>query len=322
MFKKLIIIVGLLTVLLMSCSPKHSEILVAKYDNDQIKMSEFEKAYTKNVGSLEEAKNDSIHKLKDFLELYTVYKMKLKDADARGFDKDPEITDELETYQKTIGASYYLENEIFEKGTKELYEKRSVELRVSHLLIRTDTLSAEEVEKQCYAIIDRVKKGEKFEDLVNQYTNDNFSKDKGGDIGFISAGTIIPEFEDAAYVTKIGSVNPKPVKTKYGFHIIKVTDKAKRIPKVTASHILIRTKDSEGKPDTVGKLQLVKEIITKIKNGDDFGKLAAQYSEDPGSKEKNGELGSFARRQMVGPFDEAVFKLNVGEVSDIVETRF
>jgi len=322
MFKKLLLIVGLLTIMLMSCTPKHSEILVAKYGDDQIQMDEFEKAYAKNVGSLDVAKKDSVDKLKDFLDLYSVYKMKLKDAASRGFDKDSATTDELESYRKTIGASYYLENELYEKGIKDLYNKRSEELRISHLLIRTDTLSVVEAEKKCEDIIDRVNKGEKFEDLVKLYTDDKFSKDKGGDIYYITAGTIIPEFEDAAYSTPVGTVNPTPVKTKYGYHIIKVTNKMKRIPQIKASHILIRTQDNEGKPDSVGKLKLTKELLARIKGGEDFGKLASEYSDDPGSKTKNGELGYFARRQMVQSFDEAAFNLKVGEVSDIVESRF
>jgi len=321
MFKKLLV-TGLFTILLMSCSPKHSEILVAEYGGKQIKMTEFEKAYAKNIGSVEVAKKDSINKLKDFLDLYTVYRMKLKDAEARGFDKDSAITDELATYRKTIGASYYLENELYEKGMKELYNKRGEEIRVSHLLVRTDTISTEAAEKKCYDILNRIKKGEKFEDLVKQYTADSFSKNKGGDIYYITAGTIIPEFEDAAYATPVGTVNPTPVKTKYGYHIIKVTNRMKRIPQIKAAHILIRTKDNEGKPDTVGKLQLIQEILEKVKSGDNFGELAEKYSEDPTAKKKKGVLGYFARRQMVQPFDEVAFKLKVGEVSDIVETRF
>ncbi|MCP5061289.1 MAG: hypothetical protein GY936_02345 [Ignavibacteriae bacterium] len=322
MFKKLLLIVGLLAIMLMSCSPKHSEVLVAKYGDDQIQMDEFEKAYAKNVGSFDIAKKDSVNKLRDFLDLYTVYKMKLKDAASRGFDKDSATTDELESYRKTIGASYYLENELYEKGVKDLYNKRSEELRISHLLIRTDTLTVAEAEKKCDDIINKVKQGEKFEDLVKLHTDDKFSRDKGGDIYYITAGTIIPEFEDAAYSTPIGTVNSTPVKTKYGYHIIKVTNKMKRIPQIKASHILIRTKDNEGKPDSVGKLKLTQELLARIKSGEDFGKLASEYSDDPGSKTKNGELGYFARRQMVQSFDEAAFNLKVGEVSDIIDSRF
>lgn len=323
MFKKqLIVLLGFLAMIVISCSPKQSEIVVASYDDSEIKMTEFEKAYEKNTGNLETAKKDSLKKLQDFLDLYVVYKMKLADAKARHFDQDTAIVKELDEYGKTIGVSYYLEKYLYEKGMKDLYKKRADELRISHILIRTDTLSPKQAEQKAYDIIAQIKKGASFEDMAKKYTEDKFSKNRGGDIYYLTAGLVIPDFEDAAYNTPVGQVYPKPIKTKYGYHIIKVTDRRKRIPKVRAAHILIRTMNNEGKADTTGKLQLITAIKDSISKGADFGKMAAKYSDDPGSKKKSGDLGYFSRRQMVQPFDEAVFNLKVGEVSDVVKTRF
>ncbi len=312
----------LLSILIISCSPKQSEIIVAEYGNYEITMNDFENAYAKNVGSLEKAKKDSLKDLEKFLDLYVNFKMKLRDAKVRGLDKDPSTINEIKGYEKTIGSSYLLEKELYEKGVRDLYDKRSEELRVSHLLIRTDTLTDEEAKQKALDIIKRVQNGAKFEDEVRKYSDDRFSKDKGGDIYYITAGSIIPSFEDLAYETPVGSVNPTPLKTKYGYHIIKVTDRRKRIPQVRASHILIRRENAEGKADEKSRLELAKEVLEKAKAGEDFGKLATEYSEDPGSKNKKGDLGYFSRRQMVQPFDEAVFNLKVGEISDIVETKF
>ena len=321
--KFLFSILILFSIVLISCSPKHSEIIVAEYGNYDIKMDEFEKAYSKNVGSEEQAKKDSVENYKKFLDLYINYKMKLRDADIRNFYKDNALIKELSEYEKSIGSSYLLEKELYEKGISDLYNKRSEELRVSHLLIRTDTLSQQEAEKKAYEIIDRVNKGESFEELVKLYSGDSFSKMKGGDIYYITAGTILPQFEDAAYNTKIGEINQTPVKTQYGYHIVKVTDRRKRIPQINASHILIKTIDDKNLPvDKEPKLKLAKEILERLKKGEDFSKLALQFSDDTGTKDKNGALGYFARRQMVQPFDEAAFNLEVGQISDIVETQF
>ncbi|QWI73108.1 peptidylprolyl isomerase (plasmid) [Bacillus mycoides] len=81
-------------------------------------------------------------------------------------------------------------------------------------------------------------------------------------------------------------------------------------PKVKASHILVKDEN------------LAKEIKDKLNNGEDFAALAKQYSEDPGSKEKGGELGEFGSGQMDPKFEEAVYKLEVGQVSDPVKTSF
>lgn len=322
MLKKFFYVIGiLLSILFVSCSPKHSEIIVADYGDYNINMDEFENAYAKNIGSYDKAKADSIENYNKFLELYVNFKMKLRDAKVRQIDKSEEIINELSEYQKTIGTSYLLEKELYENGLLDLYKKRAKEIRVSHLLIRTDTLSEEEAYKKALAIIDSVKNGQPFEDAVKKYTDDQFSRTKGGDIYYFTGGMIMPEFEDLAYATTVGEVNPTPLKTKYGYHIIKLTEKIDRIPKIRASHILIRKDPNSTDNDKKQKDQIA-ELLKRAKDGEDFGKLAAEYSEDPGSKQKNGDLGFFSRRQMVQPFDEAAFKLKVGEVSDVVETQF
>ncbi|MBK7980070.1 MAG: peptidylprolyl isomerase [Ignavibacteriae bacterium] len=322
MFNKMrLLIFGLILIFVASCSPKHSEIIVAEYGDYKIKMDEFEKAYAKNVGGIELAKKDSIANYNKFLDLFVNFNMKLRDAKVRGLQNDPKILEELETYKNNIGVSYYLEKELVEKGIKDLYDKRKYELRVSHLLVRNDKISDEEARKKAYEIAERIKNGAKFEDEVLANSDDQFSKNRGGDIYYITAGTVIPEFENVVYDTKVDSVNLTPLHTQYGYHIIKVTDKRKRIPQLRASHILFAKK---GNNDSLNTAQLAKakEVLERIKKGEDFAALAKEYSDDPGSKSNGGELGFFERRQMVQPFDEAAFNLNVNEVSDIVESQY
>ncbi|WIF95677.1 peptidylprolyl isomerase [Caminicella sporogenes] len=80
--------------------------------------------------------------------------------------------------------------------------------------------------------------------------------------------------------------------------------------KVRARHILVKDE------------KLAKDLLKRIKSGEDFAQLAKEYSEDPGSKEKGGDLGYFSRGVMVPEFEEAAFSLKKGEVSDLVKTRF
>ncbi|MGC8676547.1 MAG: peptidylprolyl isomerase [Candidatus Micrarchaeia archaeon] len=71
----------------------------------------------------------------------------------------------------------------------------------------------------------------------------------------------------------------------------------------------------------VSKESVAKEVLDKLKNGESFAKLAEQYSID-GSRKRGGDLGFFARGQMVKPFEDAAFKLKKGEISEIVKTQF
>ncbi|HJU33228.1 MAG TPA: peptidylprolyl isomerase [Hyphomicrobiaceae bacterium] len=79
---------------------------------------------------------------------------------------------------------------------------------------------------------------------------------------------------------------------------------------VRARHILVESKDK------------AREVYQKLAHGSDFAALAREYSKDPGSKDQGGELGFFARGQMVPQFEETAFKLNKGEVSEPFESQF
>lgn len=98
-------------------------------------------------------------------------------------------------------------------------------------------------------------------------------------------------------------------------------DKFKQPEMAHARHILIAAKETEPKADKDRKRAKLVQIQKQLKGGADFGELAKQYSDCP-SKERSGDLGFFPRGQMVKPFDQAVFKMMPGDVSDIVETEF
>jgi peptidyl-prolyl cis-trans isomerase SurA len=285
-------------------------------------MKEFENAYVKNAGSIEAAKQDSLSKLKNFLDLYVNFKMKLRDAQVRGYDQDPALSQELTDYKKKVGVTYLLEKNIVDPGLKDLYEKRKWEYRVSHIMIRPDSSGEEAARKFTQSILDSIKSGKTFESMVTKYSQDQFSKPNGGDIFYVTAGQLPVEFEDAVYKTDKGNVYSEVVKTRYGFHIIKVTDKKERVPQVRASHILIATNSEKGPVDSTVAKARVDSVYALVKAGGDFSKLAMQYSDDTGTKQQGGDLNYFERRMMVKEFDETAFNLKVGEVSPIVKTNF
>jgi len=305
-----------------SCSPKHSEIVVAEFTGEKITMGEFEKAYGKNAGTLEKNSTDPNSNYKNFLDLYVNFKMKLKDAEVRGLDRNEELRAELEDYKKKVGVTYGVEKTLVEPGIAKLYEERKWDIRVSHIMIRPDSTGEEAARIKSQGILDRIKKGESFDTLCAEFSDDNFSKAKGGDIYFITAGMIIPEFEDAAYKTPVGKVYPELVKTRYGFHIIKVTDKQNRIPQIRASHIMVDFYNEAGEVDSMNSKARIDSVKMLLQQGQNFEELAAKYSDDQGSREKGGDLNYFARRQMVQEFDEVVFNLQIGQVSEPVRTNY
>ena len=89
-----------------------------------------------------------------------------------------------------------------------------------------------------------------------------------------------------------------------------------------ARHILISVAENATDKEKAEAKAKAATVLSQLKQGADFAKLANQYSDDPGNKENGGDLGFFSRGQMVKPFEDAAFKLKPGQISDLVESRF
>ncbi|BBB31898.1 peptidyl-prolyl cis-trans isomerase D [Thermotomaculum hydrothermale] len=117
---------------------------------------------------------------------------------------------------------------------KDYYEKnkdkytQEEQVRAKHILISSSAkkISDAEAKKLAEKIYNQLKKGADFDKLAKKYSDDPGTKNKGGDLGFFPKGRMVKPFEDAAFSLKVGQIS-KPVKTRYGYHIIKVTGKKK-----------------------------------------------------------------------------------------------
>jgi peptidyl-prolyl cis-trans isomerase D len=98
------------------------------------------------------------------------------------------------------------------------------QLRASHILLKTEGKDEAAVKVQADDLVKRVKAGEDFAALAKQYSEDESNNAKGGDLDYFGRGSMVPEFEQAAFAMKAGDVSSEPVKTSFGFHIIKVVD--------------------------------------------------------------------------------------------------
>lgn len=133
--------------------------------------------------------------------------------------------DRLAFYQaKALRDAYFadkLKPAVTEEAVKQAYEEQAAKvsseerIRARHILVAT--------EQEAKDIAGRLAKGEKFEGLAKQYSLDG-SKDYGGDLGFFTAGEMVPEFSKAAFGLKVGEVS-QPVKTEFGWHVIKLEDR-------------------------------------------------------------------------------------------------
>ena len=113
------------------------------------------------------------------------------------------------------------------------------------------------------------------------------------------------------------NISDKAVEEYYQSH----RDKYEQPEQRRARHILIRSSETDCKDTIDKKHRQIEDILKKVRAGEDFAKLAKKYSED-GTASRGGDLGYFARGQMIKPFENAVFTLKKGEISDVIKTRF
>ncbi|AOM09721.1 peptidylprolyl isomerase PrsA [Bacillus sp. S70] len=158
------------------------------------------------------------------------YKVDEKEVDKKFDETKKQVGDQFdtllkqqgmkeETFKNTIRASLAqekaIEQAITDKDVKAKFEDYKKEVKASHILVK-DEETAKKVK-------DELAQGKSFEELAKQYSEDTGSKEKGGDLGFFGPGKMVKEFEEAAQKLKKGEVS-EPVKTQFGYHIIKVTD--------------------------------------------------------------------------------------------------
>lgn len=191
---------------------------------------------------------------------------------------------------------------------------------ISHILMLVK--ASEDARKAAYdrisEIYKQVRDGSDFSKLAAKYSEDPASAKRGGDLGMIGRGDFVKEFEAAAFALNDGEIS-EIVQTQFGFHIIQMIER--RGEKVRTRHILIRVVPNSD-DDERTKKELA-DIRQRAMEGEDFGELALQYSDDENVKKDRGHLGIFEVSKLVVPeFRNQIEHLKIGEISQPFNTEF
>lgn len=311
----------------------NSSVVVAKVGKEDITWSVIEHAFQKNINrkntKLSDIPRDSIL---DFIKLYTDYRLKVHDAISRGFEKDSSVIEDIKQYRRILAESFYYDKELIEPNVAEMLEYRKWELQFAYILIALDPqgmVDTLEAYNKAQDIMKRIKAGENFSTLAMEFSDDKESGRDGGTLfNFFTSGKISRPIERALYSIKNpGEVYPEPIRTKYGYFILKLLKKEPR-KYVLASHILI----SEGlDKDSAAVLKKADDILRQLKAGADFSRLAELHSDDPGTAMKGGRFHDYYSRStgflnsgknISKLLEDAIFNLKDGQISDKVFSEY
>lgn len=320
LFQVLIIFISACAVL---PKPDLADSVLFSIDEKPTLADEFLYVYEKNNFN-----NDSIFTEKDFdeyFELFINFKLKVEAAKSAGIDTTKSFLSEFETYKNQLIEPYLSEAKENERLVKEAYERMKYEIDASHILVTIAPNALPEDTAMAYQkileIYEKASSGQDFGNLAAQFSEDPSAKSNKGRLGYFSAFQMVYVFEEAAFKTQIDSVS-NIIRSRFGYHFLKVHDKRPSSGKVKVSHIMLRVEGT--KNDSSSVRNKIFEIHDQITGGADWNELCQLYSEDQRTKNNGGTLPLIGLKQINDPaFETVAFGLQTpGEVSDPVRSNF
>lgn len=288
------------------------------YGSYPVSKEEFLRIYKKNNNQQLDYSKASVD---ECLDLYSLFRMKVKEAEELRLDTLAAVNSELDNYRTQLARTYLTDKEVGQKLIKEAHARLQEDVRASHILVTVkpyqDTTAGYQKIDSIYKAI--VSGKASFEDMARQFSDDKGSGAQGGDIGYVTALQVVYPFENAMYETAVGQVS-KPFRSQFGFHILKVTDKRKSRGQVQVAQIMIAANGDVAQKEAIEK---IRDIKSKIQKGASFEEMVAQYSEDKFTKDKGGLMEPFGVGKWKPAFEEAAFALKqTGDLSEPVETEY
>jgi len=306
-----------------SFSQQLSSKVLLTIDDTPITVDEFKSIYLKNNTS-----SSSVDRvaMEDYLKLFVNFKLKVQESRNQKIDTSAAFVTEYKGYINQLAQPYLTDAASDVQLLDEAYERMKYEVSASHILINipesaspADTLK---LYRKALEARSRVIKGESFGSVAISTSNDPSVSRNSGFLGYFSAFQMVYPFETAAYNTPKDSVS-LPVRTRFGYHIIKVHDKRPARGQVKVAHIMIRVQPNSNPQDAENARQKIVDIHNRIKSGADFATVAREESQDPGTAKNGGELPWLSSGQIIPEFERVAFGLTAdGEVSEPFQSTY
>jgi len=310
--KKQMLAAGVICASLFAITAKTNDPVLMNVAGKDVRLSEFEYLYNKN-----NAQQVQPQTLDEYVDMFVNFKLKVAAAEAEGLDTTNTFLGEYLKFRNELADPYLRDAGVAEAQVAEFYDHMLTDVTVSHIMLPLEATAVAD------SLLQVIKSGATpYETVAQQYSRDRYSATRGGLMGPVVPGRFPWPFEQAAYaLTEPGQLSGV-VNSGMGLHIIRLEKREPAVGQVHAAHILLSTRNE---PDSVvaaqgARIDSLYNVLTTA--GADFGELARQYSQDPGSGSRGGDLGWFGPGMMVKEFDETVFSMEDGEYSKPFRTQF
>lgn len=299
--------ISLCIALLLNVCMSNAQTLFS-YGNNLVGKEEFLRAFNKN-------KNPTDNKekaIKEYLELYTRFKLKVQAAKDEKIDTLQQLEYDLQNFRGQIESGYLNDDKGVQKLLNEAFERSQKDIHLLHFYISISNKVNPQDSAKAYKALREVReeliKGKTdYDELVDEISEEIF-KVKGTDLGYITALQIPYQFENIAYSLKPGEVS-QVVRTKSGLHVFKNAEERKSIGRWRVAQILLAIPpDVSG--DRLKKIEkLADSLYDELQKGADFSEMAKRYSNDKLTYLIGGEMPEFTTGKFEFPFEQKVFEL-------------
>jgi len=294
------------------------------YGGTPVSKGEFIRVYQKN--NVNKKSDFSEKALRNYLDLYSIFRMKVAEADAMHLDTLASIQRELDGYRRQLARNYLSDKQVTDRLLHEAYDRLKEEVHVAHIMVSApmtmspnDTLAAK---ARIDSIYTALQKGADFSAIASSISDDRGSKERGGDVGYVTALQTLYPFENAVYNTPVGKFS-QPFRSQFGYHIVKVLDKRPARGEVSVAHILLATPQGSGTQGEELARKRADSVMRDLKAGKKWDELVKKYSDDKFTVNNLGELQRFGAGRMVPAFETAAFALKKpGDISQPVKTDY
>ena len=297
--------------------------VILSLGNRAFTTDDFFQSFTKNQLSSDSAQRTDVNR---YFDLYTNLKLKVVAAEDEKRDTTEAFREEMNTYRKQLAQSYLSDKVLIESLAAEAYQRMQQEVNASHILIPvvedaapTDTLTAYQT---ALALYKRIQNGEDFVGLARAHSKDAATAQNGGNLGYFTTFSVVYPLETAAYITPVGAVS-MPVRTRFGYHLVRVNDRRAGRGTIRVAHILVRISPGADESGQKAAQERMNSAYARLQKGESFETVCRDVSDDATSRGNGGMLPGFETGRQVPAFEEAAFALaKPGDLSKPVQTNY
>lgn len=257
------------------------------FGNDSVSVKEFLRAYHKNNPGVKNEKAFG-----EYLNLYIASRLKINEAKELGLDTLPQMIADLENLRQQILPAYLNDKESLTKLVDEAFVRSQKDIHLSHIFIgSTPGMSAEQLRANADAALAELNTGKDFALVARQYSNDPSAVVNGGNIGWITVFSLPYELENLAYSIGVGKT--AMTQSKAGYHIFKNLGERKDPGRIKAAQILLAFQPGDTEQSKAAIKKQAEALYLRLMKGEDFARLASEYSNDVISAAANGQMQEF-----------------------------